>query len=169
MKKHIIATVLATAAVAVTVPLALAHWDGYGPGMMGGYGGYGMGPGMMGGYGGYGMGPGMMGGYGMGPGMMGGYGPAYGAGASLNLTDEQRSKIGTIQEDLRSKQWDLMGKIREEYARRAQAPDDAAASKADDQIAALQQQMLSNATASRKQMDLVLTKEQRQQLRRDGY
>lgn len=53
----------------------------FGPGMMGGYGGYG-GPGMMGG--GYG-GPGMMGGgygpgWGMtGPGMMGGYGPCAGA------------------------------------------------------------------------------------------
>jgi hypothetical protein len=48
---------------------------GMGPGMKGNYG-YGMGPGMMGGYGGYGMGPGMMGGYGygMGPGMMGNYG-----------------------------------------------------------------------------------------------
>jgi Spy/CpxP family protein refolding chaperone len=40
--------------------------QGYGPGMMGGYGpGHGMGPGMMGGYGpGYGMGPGMMGAWG---------------------------------------------------------------------------------------------------------
>jgi hypothetical protein len=42
------------------------------PGMMGGYGGYGMGPGMMGGYG---MGPQMMGGCGMAPGMMGYYSP----------------------------------------------------------------------------------------------
>jgi hypothetical protein len=54
-------------------PGMMGGYGGYGmgPGMMGGYG---MGPGMMGGYGGYGMGPGMMGGYGMGPGMMGGYG-----------------------------------------------------------------------------------------------
>ena len=136
--------------------------------------GYGMGPGMMYGNGGYGMGPGMMygygGGYGMGPGMMYGYGSrGYGWGAGLNLTDEQRGKIGKIQQDLRSKQWDLMGKIQDEYARRADAPDEAAASKADDQIASLQQQMFNNGTAARKQMDAVLTKEQRQQLRREGY
>jgi Spy/CpxP family protein refolding chaperone len=162
---------------------------GMGPGMMYGYGGYGpgygMGPGMMYGYGGYGpgygMGPGMMygygqrGGYGMGPWMhgYGGYGPGYGrgwgGGAGLNLTDEQRSKIDQIQQDLRSKQWDLMGKIQDEYARRADAPDAAAAGKADDQITALQQQMVSNAGAARKQVDAVLTKEQREQLRRGGY
>ena len=46
-----------------------------------------------------------------------------------------------------------MGKVREEYARRAEAPDEAAASKADDQIGQLQQQMVSNATAARKEMD----------------
>ncbi len=57
-------------------PGMMGGYGGYGmgPGHMGGFGGYGMGPGMMGGYGGYGMGPGMMGGYGMGQGMMGGYG-----------------------------------------------------------------------------------------------
>ena len=98
-----------------------------------------------------------------------GYGPGYGAGAELNLTDEQRGKIAKIQQDMRSKQWDLMGKVRDEYARRAEAPDDAAANKADDQIGQLQQQMVSNATAARKEMDAVLTKEQRQQLRRTGY
>jgi Spy/CpxP family protein refolding chaperone len=153
---------------------------GMGPGMMYGYGGgYGMGPGY-GGYGGgygpgYGMGPGMMygyGGYGMGPGMMYGYGygpRGYGWGAGLNLTDEQRGKIGKIQQDLRSKQWDLMGKIQDEYARGAAAPDEAAAGKADDQIAALQQQMFNNAADARKQMDAVLTKEQRQTLGQDGY
>jgi Spy/CpxP family protein refolding chaperone len=164
---------------------------GMGPGMMGGWGGgYGMGPGMMGGWGGgygpgYGMGPGMMGGwgggygpgYGMGPGMMYGYGPGYGMGpgmmygygpygAGLNLTDEQRSKISKIQEDFRSKQWDLMGKMHDAYAHRADAADDAAANKADDQITQLQQQMIGNAAAARKQMDAVLTKEQRQRLRR---
>jgi hypothetical protein len=83
---------------------------GMGPGMMGGYGGYGMGPGMMGGYGGYGMGPGMMGGYGgygMGPGMMGGY-PPYGGyqgpqfrsnqeySEFLNQTKEQRQKLHNL-------------------------------------------------------------------------
>jgi len=148
---------------------------GMGPGMMQGYG-YGMGPGMMQGYGpGYGMGPGMMyggrggwhGGYGMGPGMMYGYGSGYGGG--LDLTDDQRSKIGKIQQDLRSKQWELMGKMHDAYGRRADAADDAAAEKADEQITQLQQQMIGNMASARKQMDAVLTKEQRQQLRRGGY
>jgi hypothetical protein len=77
-------------------PGMMGGWGGYGGygmghGMMGGWGGYGqgygMGPGMMGGWGGYGqgygMGPGMMGGwggYGMGPGMMYGWGGGYGPG-----------------------------------------------------------------------------------------
>ena len=92
-------------------PGMMGGYGGYGmgPGMMGGYGGYGMGPGMMGGYGGYGMGPGMMGGYGgygMGRGMMGGYGPAM-AGV-LDLTDQQQRKIEDIQENLGKQQWGLM-------------------------------------------------------------
>ena len=142
---------------------------GYRAGAMGGYGpAYGMGPGMMGGYGpGYGMNPGMMPGYGpsyfMRPGMMWGYGPG------LNLSDDQQNKITKIQDELRRKQWDLMGKIQDEFARRAEAPDDATASSADDRIGELQQQMISNATAARKQIDGVLSKEQRQQLRRGGY
>jgi len=137
---------------------------GPGMGMMGGYGpGYGMGPGMMYGAPGYGMGPGMMRGYRMGPGMMWNY------GAGLNLSDEQRAKIAKIQEELRHKQWDLMGKMQDEYARRAEATDDATASRADDRIGELQHQMISNATAARKQFDAVLTKEQRQQMRRQGY
>lgn len=151
---------------------------GYGPGYGGGYGpgmmyGYGMGPGMMYGYGpGYGMGPGMMWGYGhgygMGPGMMWGYGPGYGGGAgpALNLSDEQRSKIGKIQEDLWRKQWELMGKMQEEYARGSDADDDAAAQKTYKNIADLRQKMFNNSLAARKQMDAVLTKEQREQLRR---
>jgi Spy/CpxP family protein refolding chaperone len=198
LRKTLIA-VLIGAALAIGSTAVFAQPGGYGygmgPGMMGGWG-YGMGPGMMYGYGGgyggygpgYGMGPGMMGGYGgygIGPGMMYGYGgpgsgtgPGYGYrggygsrgwGAGLNLTEEQRGKIGKIQQDLRSKQWDLMGKMQDEYSRRADAPDEAAASKADDQIASLQQQMFNNAADARKQMDAVLTKEQRQQLRREGY
>ena len=166
LRKTLVAALIGTA-LGIGTTLVVAQPSDYGYGA-----GYGMGPGMM--YG-YGMGPGMMygygHGYGIGPGMMygNGYGPGYGAGAELNLTDEQRGKIAKIQQDVRSKQWDLMGKVREEYARRAEAPDEAAASKADDQIGQLQQQMVSNATAARKEMDAVLTKEQRQQLRRGGY
>ena len=47
MKKLTIAAALAAVAIAVTVPLTFAQTDGYsmGPGMMGGYGGYGLAPG----------------------------------------------------------------------------------------------------------------------------
>ena len=72
------------------------------PGMMGGYGGYGMGPGMMGGYGGYGRGPGMMGNYGYGVcpqcGRMGG--PNFNSNEEytnfLNQTKEQRKKLNNL-------------------------------------------------------------------------
>ncbi|MEO8924624.1 MAG: Spy/CpxP family protein refolding chaperone [Caldimonas sp.] len=141
MKKLTVAKTLAAVAIAAVVPYAFAQTGGYGPGMMGGYGGYGPGSGMMGGYGGYGMGPGMMSGYGgngMGPGMMGGYGgygmgpgmmgtyggsgmgPAmmYGYGgdvlSGLNLTDEQREKVTKIQEALATKHWELMGKMQQQ-------------------------------------------------------
>ena len=135
---------------------------GMGPGMMGGYGpgyygrgyygrgygpGYGMGPGMMRGYGpGYGMGPGMMRGYGgmgygMGPGMMmggcGGYGYGYNA---LDLTDAQREKIRKIEEDTARAQWEIMSKMHEAMAQGWQE--------------------------AHKKIDAVLTKEQREQLKR---
>jgi Spy/CpxP family protein refolding chaperone len=156
LRKTLIAALVGTT-LGVGSTLVAAQTGDYG------YGPYGMGPGMMYGNGGY---------YGMGPGMMYGYGyggRGYGWGAGLNLTDEQRSKIGKIQQDLRSKQWDLMGKIQDEYARRAAAADEAAAGKADDQIAALQQQMFNNGADARKQIDAVLTKEQRQRLEQGGY
>ncbi len=61
------------------------------PGMMGGYGGYGMGPGMMGGYG-----------YGMGPGMMGYYSPEQ---YEKQLKDQQEFLDAT--KELRKKMHDL--------------------------------------------------------------
>jgi len=92
---------------------------GMGPGMMWGGGGYGPGYGMMGGYGPYGMGPGMMGGYGMGPGMMGGYGMGpgmmgYGPLGSLDLSDEQRTKINKIIDAEHKQHWAIMGQMMEE-------------------------------------------------------
>jgi Spy/CpxP family protein refolding chaperone len=146
---------------------------GMGPGMMGGYGGYGMGPGMMGGYGGYGMGPGMMGGYGgygMGPGMMGGCG-GYGYGwAGLKLTDVQRSKIAKIQEEAARQRWDLMGKMHEQGFKMRELYasgklDDAAMRQAYDTMAAMRKSMFENGLETRKKIEAVLTKEQREQLR----
>ena len=149
---------------------------GMGPGMMGGgYGaGYGMGPGMMGGgYGaGYGMGPGMTGGGygpgygGMGPGMTGG---GYGSRADLNLTAEQRGKIAKIENDVRRKHWELMGKIQDEQSQMSERDlsdqsSDAALSKSYRNISELRHQMFDLSLSARRQIDSVLTKEQREKL-----
>lgn len=120
--------------------------------------GYGMGPGMMGG-GGYGPGQGM------GPGMMGGYGPGY---AALNLTDEQRKKIDAIQEEVWSKQGELMGRMHAQSYRMHDfgKADDAAARKAFDEMATAHKQMFETRLEARKRIDAVLTPEQRKQLGR---
>lgn len=160
--------------------------QGMGPGMMGGYGpgygpgggrggygpGYGMGPGMMGGYGPGmmgpgGMGPGMTGGYGMGPGMMGG--PL----AALDLTDAQRAQINKIQDEVRRKNWDVMGKMQDEAAtlRDAYAAgkrDRATIIGAYKRIGELRLQRIENAFDAREKIEGILTKEQREQMRRWG-
>lgn len=156
---------------------------GMGPGMMGGYGhGYGMGPGMMGGYGpGAGMGPGMMGGYGpgagMGPGMMGGYGMGPGMmmggyGYIPDLTAEQRAKIGEIQKEFSQQHWALMGAMHSEGGPMSQAfasgeVDAKAAREAYESMAAAHKQMFESALQMRTRIDAVLTKEQREQARRN--
>ena len=156
-------------ALSGTAPALLAADDQtpppYGPGMMGGYGGYGMGPGMMGGYGSYGMGPGMMGSYGMGPGMMG---PYWGSG--LDLTPEQQARINKIQDETRKAHWALMGEMMNQQARLRdlnQAPkrDEAAIDAAYKEFGKLQQQMYDSAVAAHKRMEAVLTKEQQEKLR----
>ncbi len=129
----------------------------------------------------YGMGPGMMGGYGMGPGMMGGQGPGYGMGsgmmggyasrADLNLTAEQRSKIAKIQNDVRRKHWDLMGKMQDEQAQmneqyHSDQRDDAPLSKSYRDMSELRQQMFDLSLSARRQIDAVLTQEQRDKLKR---
>lgn len=142
------------------------YGPGPGPGPTGGYGG--MGPGMMGGWG-AGMGPGMMGGFGyagMGPGMMAGWG--YGGLAGLDLTDQQRSKIDQIQDDLRKKNWAVMGRLLDEQSRMrdlasADKPDPAAIGKQSMKMADLQRQMLEAGMDARNQIDAVLTKEQKAQ------
>ena len=151
---------------------------GYGMGSGGGYGygpgyGYGMGPGMMG--------PGWGGGYGMGPGMMGSFGPDYGMGSGtmfgygtrsdLNLSAEQRSKIAKIQNDVRRKHWEIMGKMQDEQALMneqyySDQRDDAALSKSYRKMSELRQQMFDLSLSAQKQIDAVLTKEQRDKLRR---
>ena len=133
---------------------------------------YGMGPGMMGGQGsGYGTGRGMMSGqgsgYGMGPGMMDGYA----SGADLNLTADQRSKISKIRNDVRRKHWDLMGKMQDEQAQmneqyHSDQRDDAPLSKSYREMSELRQQMFDLSLSARRQIDAVLTQEQRAKLKR---
>ncbi len=152
---------------------------GYGPGMMGSYGGYGMGPQMMGAYGHSGMGPWMMGGCGaygigpelMGPGMMMGLGMGMGPIWMLDLTDEQRSKIDAIYDDVRKKDWATMGKIMDEQAKlrdlyQADTPDAKKIGAVYGNIAKLRQQMIEANVDAQNRAQGILTKEQREQLQR---
>jgi Spy/CpxP family protein refolding chaperone len=109
---------------------------------------YGMGRGMIGGYGaGYGTGPGMMGGQGYGYGTDSGVMGGYLSRGDLNLTAEQRSKIATIQNDLRRKRWELMGKLQDEQSQMneqyySDQLDDAALSKSYRNMSELRHQIL---------------------------
>ena len=160
-------TLIGAAALALAATSALAQGPGYGPGMMGGYG-----PGMMGGYGpgmtaGYG--PGMMGGYG--PGMMGGYGYGYGGAlAALDLTDEQQQKIFDLQEQHQRKNFDTMSKVREEMFKlrrlyNADNVDEKAVLDQQKKVDELRRQLLASRIETQKQIENVLTPEQRKQLR----
>ena len=183
------------AAIAAAL-FSAAAWAQWGPGMMGGYGpGYGGGPGMMGGYGGggygpgYGMGPGMMGGgygpgYGMGPGMMGGYGGhgyyggmgpgmmgGYGWDGydALDLSKEQRDKVDAIQEDAVKKRWDLM-RAMHELGWNSFGPGagkDADPGKTYEAMADLRKQMFDTTIDANKRIEALLTKEQKEQLRKN--
>ena len=146
------------AAAAIAALFSATAWAQMGPGTMGpGM----MGPGMMG--------PGMMGPGMMGPGMMPGYGPYSG----INLSDEQRAKIAEIQQDVWRRQWDLMGKMHEQGFQMHQLfdpgkSDDAAARKAYQTMADAHKQMFEATLDARKRIDAVLTKEQREQLKRNS-
>jgi Spy/CpxP family protein refolding chaperone len=127
---------------------------------------------------GYGYGPGMMGGYGpggYGPGMMGGYGPGGGrAGfAALNLTDEQQEKLFAIQEQNRRKNFDTMSKMRSEVFKlrrmlNAENIDSKAVVEQQKKVDDLRRETLAVRLESRKEMEKVLTPEQRKQLRQFG-
>ena len=130
-----------------------------GPGMMG--------PGMMG--------PGMMGGHGMGPGMMmDGMGMmAFGLGAigRLDLNDSQRRQVQKIDDELRRKNWALMGRMHDEVSRLRDAMwtdnrDRAAILAANQRMSELRQQMLANMLDAADQAEALLTPPQREQLRR---
>lgn len=173
--RKIIAGLLVAAGLATAGAIAYANPEGYGPGWGGHHHGMG-GPGMMGGgWGQGGFGPGVMGGHrggAMGTGMMGGYG--VGPGFDVNLTEEQRGKIAKIRDDVRRKQSDLMGKMHDEQSQMnaqfySDKRDDAALSKSFGKMSDLRQQMFDLSLSAQKQTDAVLTKEQRDKLKRGGH
>jgi Spy/CpxP family protein refolding chaperone len=146
---------------------------GMGPGARGGYGpGAGMGAGMMGG-----MGPGMMGG-GMGPGMTGGMGSGMMGGGMgfmalryLDLNDQQRAQANRIHDDLRRKNWDLLGRTQDETAKlrdlySAEKFDRAAVTAAYKRLGELRQARIENSLEAHEKLDAILTPEQRKALRR---
>ena len=148
MRKTLIAVALAAAPA-----LALAQGMGYGPGMGMGYG------------------PGMGMGYGPGTGM--GYGMRGGGLAALDLSAEQAEKIFAIQEAQRQKNWPTMTKMRGEmFKLRRMYYDDKADAKAlteqQKKVDDLRRTMLQSRLEVRKQIEAVLTPEQRKQLRQVG-
>ena len=140
------------AALALATSLALAQ--GYGPGMMGS----GMGaPAMM-------NGGGMM----MSPGMMGG--PMM---ASLRLSDEQEDKLFALHEQMRAKNFGTMGKLHAEQFKlgklmKADTVDSKAVVEQQKKVDEVRREMLASHLETRKQMEAILTPEQRKQLRQMG-
>jgi len=140
------------AALALTTSLALAQGQGYG--MMGGYG-----PGMMGG------GAGMM----MGQGMMGG--PMM---ASLKLTDQQEDKLFALHEQMRAKNFATMGKVHSEQFKlyrlmKGETPDSKAVLEQQKKVDDVRREMFATHLEMRKQVEAILTPEQRKQLRESGH
>jgi Spy/CpxP family protein refolding chaperone len=126
------------------------------------YGGQGM-------MGGYGMGPGMMGG--PGPGMMGGYGAGNWESHIPNLTEEQRGKIDTAEKIFRQKQWQVMEKMHELNFQAGKLYrdgkfDEQAVRKNFDAMAALRKEMFENSLEEKRNIDNILTPQQREQMQR---
>lgn len=152
-------------ATAASLLLASSAWSqpyGMGPGMMGGYGGNSMSPGMMGNYG--------QGAYGMGPGMMWGYARG-GEYWGLDLSADQRKKIDQLQEETAKAQWQLMGTMHQQGFHMhgmfgPGALDEQEARKAFNAMVDAQKEMFELSLKAHKQIDAVLTNEQRNQLRR---
>jgi Spy/CpxP family protein refolding chaperone len=176
----VVATLAATGAVIAAEQGGPMMGGGMMDMMMGGGTGGGMGTMGMGGSGGM-MGGGMMGGMGMGPGggmgmgMMGMGGPGMGMMgmgpvSMLDLSDEQRDKIGKLSDDVRRKNWDTYGKIMDEQAKLRDLYSDETvdvrkAGAVYGNISKLQQQVFETNLETRNRVQAVLTKEQKEQLR----
>lgn len=112
-------------------------------------------------------------GYGYGSGM--GYGPGMRGGGltALNLSDAQAEKIFAIQDAQQQKNWPTMSKMRSEmFKLRRMYYDDKADPKAvseqQKKVDDLRRTMLQSRLESRKQIEAVLTEEQRKQFRQSG-
>jgi Spy/CpxP family protein refolding chaperone len=101
--------------------------------------------------------------------MMGG--PGFQALDRLNLSDEQRGKVRDIQRDMQRKQFALMNSMHElrwQAEDQARGPefDEAAARKLYEAGAAIHKQMFEARLEAHKRLEAVLTKEQREELRK---
>jgi Spy/CpxP family protein refolding chaperone len=115
----------------------------------------------------HGMGPNMMGGYGMGQGSM--RGSPNGALASLKLSADQQKKIADIRSTSSKAMWQLMGTMHEQdgHMQGMYGPgsvDEAGARKSFQTMTETRQAMFDLQLDTRKKIDSVLTKEQREQL-----
>jgi Spy/CpxP family protein refolding chaperone len=125
--------------------------------------------------GGWGYGHGMM--FGHGGGMMGGYGddmmlesPRMGIVRSLNLSDQQRSAINKLSDELQHKNWGLLGMIRDETAKlrdlyEADKRDPAAIGAEYQKIFDLKRQIIESMLVTQNKVEDLLTPEQLKQLR----
>lgn len=99
--------------------------------------------------------------------MMYGYGP----GSELNLDESQQKKMTQIQDDLRKKHWELMGKMNDEYAKLrdlyfADKRDPEAIGKQLQQVFDLRRQMMVDSIDAQNRMEALLTTEQKKQMRK---
>lgn len=109
---------------------------------------------------------------GWGPGEHRGLGMRAGDYASLDLGSEQRRRINVIEQDLRRKQWPLMRRMR--HTMRSVALyrngkfDEHAVRQGQAEAEAIRRQMFENRLDAHKQVDALLTPQQRQQLSQHG-
>ena len=167
----------------------LAQNSGMGAGMKDGAPGRGMGPGMkhgmmdgMGGDGPASCGHQMMeGGPGHGRGMMSGMGRDMGAGMMAghadhlpsDLTDKQRSAINKIHDEFTKKQWELNGKLLDEYPKlrdlhAAETRDPKAIGAEYARIFDVRRQMIELTVDMHNRVDAVFTKAQREAMHKHG-
>ncbi len=95
---------------------------------------------------------------------------AFGLIYSLDLSDEQRSKVRKIEGDLRRKNWDAMGKVRDEKDKlrdlfEASPRDPKAIGAAYGAMFGYQRQMIEASIEALNRAEAVLTEAQRQQLK----